>query len=555
MPRGKFSIAIAWLVLGLIAFHAATEASAQKAEVPAAAAIEKSTQEVALLFQAQYQKAVSNNQKNKLAQQLISVATDTNDDLPGKYALLRAALDLAVSTSNLDLGVTVIKHIDGTFLVDRHGLIVTFLEKLVKAKPAKQVVSEIVDHCLAAQLELIGQDKQIIGYITRYRDVALSVLLPGDQEKEIARVKERSIHAQTTAQAFPDLKADPNNGRANQLVGLHLLTSNDKLPDAIRHFLKSNNDKFRRIAELEQQKPTSFEEQIELAKAWLETENPYATLRVHHWLFLASEHLSEFSGLTLVRNKALLNNLETRVGAVAKSIGMKLTLIPAGEFMMGSPEAERYRDDDETRHLVKISKPFYLGVYEVTQQQYEKVMGARPWQGRDYVKEGADYPAVWVSHDDAVEFCRRLSKQEGVEYRLPTEAEWEYACRAGTTTVFSFGEDEAKLGPYGWYDTNAWAIGEKYAHRVGQKLPNRWGLYDMHGNGWEWCHDWYGPYGSEKVVSDPVGPAQGEPRVLRGGSVWDLASTGRSASRGGSPPDNRNNSYGFRVARTYSSSP
>jgi formylglycine-generating enzyme required for sulfatase activity len=241
---------------------------------------------------------------------------------------------------------------------------------------------------------------------------------------------------------------------------------------------------------------------------------------------------------------------------IVNGIGMKLTLIPAGEFQMGSPDSEPDRDDDETRHLVKITKPFYLAVHEVTQQQYEKVMGARPWQGKDYVKEGPDYPAVYVRHGDAVEFCRRLSEQEGVEYRLPTEAEWEYACRAGTTTAYSFGDDEAKLGQYAWYYKNTWDIGERYAHRVGQKQPNRWGLYDMHGNVWEWCQDWYGPYGSEKVVSDPLGPAQGYGRVLRGGSFYNPTSYVRSAYRVNNQPGYRLNvSFGFRAARTYHLSP
>jgi formylglycine-generating enzyme required for sulfatase activity len=242
---------------------------------------------------------------------------------------------------------------------------------------------------------------------------------------------------------------------------------------------------------------------------------------------------------------------------VVNSVGMLLVPIPAGEFQMGSPDAAIYYDGERAKpqHLVKITKPFYLGVYEVTQQQYEKVMGARPWRGDDYVKEGADYPASYVTRDRAVEFCRRLSKQEGVEYRLPTEAEWEYACRAGTTTAYSFGDDRAKLGQYAWYEKNAWDIGEKYAHGVGQKLPNRWGLYDMHGNVWEWCQDWYGPYGSDKVVSDPVGPAQGDRRVLRGGSFNAHSSLVRSAYRNYLQPGYPYYLSGFRAARTYHVSP
>ncbi|MCH7989145.1 MAG: formylglycine-generating enzyme family protein [Planctomycetes bacterium] len=238
---------------------------------------------------------------------------------------------------------------------------------------------------------------------------------------------------------------------------------------------------------------------------------------------------------------------------VVDSIGMVLVPVPAGEFQMGSPDSDSDADDDEKpQHLVKITEPFYLSAYVVTQQEYEKVMGVRPWQGQEYVKEGPDNPATNVSHDDAVEFCRKLSETEGVEYRLPTEAEWEYACRAGTTTVYSFGDDASKLRQYAWYDENAWDVGEEYAHRVGQKLPNPWGLFDMHGNVWELCQDGYASYGSEKVVSDPMGPAQGdEYRVLRGGSFDLYALLVRSAYRLNLTPVLRNGSYGFRVARTY----
>ena len=244
---------------------------------------------------------------------------------------------------------------------------------------------------------------------------------------------------------------------------------------------------------------------------------------------------------------------------VVNSVGMVMVPIPAGEFQMGSPESD-IGDSllrPKPQHLVKITKPFYLSVYEVTQQQYEKVMGTRPWQGKTFVKEGPDYPAVYVSWDDAVEFCRKLSQQEGVEYRLPTEAEWEYACRAGTTTAYSFGDDASKLGQYGWYNKNAWDIGEKYAHRVGRKLPNPWGLYDMHGNVFEWCQDRYAPYGSEKVVSDPMGPSRGEYRLLRGGAFNNLPSSVRSEARDHTlPPDDGSLLiFGFRTAMSPSAPP
>ncbi len=135
-----------------------------------------------------------------------------------------------------------------------------------------------------------------------------------------------------------------------------------------------------------------------------------------------------------------------RISPIVNSIGMKLALIPVGEFQMGSPDSDSDADDlDKPQHLVKITKPFYLSVYEVTRHQYEKVMGVRPWQGKSNVQVGVDYPTTWVTWNDAMEFCRKLSEKEGVEYRLPTEAQWEYACRAGTTTAYSLGDDRSKL--------------------------------------------------------------------------------------------------------------
>lgn len=241
---------------------------------------------------------------------------------------------------------------------------------------------------------------------------------------------------------------------------------------------------------------------------------------------------------------------------VLNSIGMVLVPIPAGEFQMGSPDSDKDAGKDEKpQHLVKITKPYYLSAFEVTQEQYEQVMGSRPWQGRHYVQEGPDYPATYVSYDDATEFCRKLSEKEGVEYRLPTEAEWEYACRAGTTTVYSFGDDASKLGEYAWGIKNASDVGEKYAHRVGQKLPNPWGLHDMHGNVWERCQGRYAPYGGEKVVSDPTGPAEGVGRLLRGGSFLVQSSSVRSAYRAFNHPAIRNDDLGFRPVRTYNLSP
>ena len=189
---------------------------------------------------------------------------------------------------------------------------------------------------------------------------------------------------------------------------------------------------------------------------------------------------------------------------------------------------------------------------EVTQEQWTAVMDTEPWKGDGTVKEGPNYPATYVSWDYAVAYCEKLSEEEGKTYRLPTEAEWEYACRAGTETQWDFGDDENKVGDYAWYKKNAHDIGEKYAHQVGMKKPNAFGLYDMHGNLYEWCHDLYGggDYYKQSSGRDPTGPTSGsEHRVLRGGSWYYNTGFTRSASRRWNDADYRDNDDGFRVVR------
>jgi sulfatase modifying factor 1 len=236
--------------------------------------------------------------------------------------------------------------------------------------------------------------------------------------------------------------------------------------------------------------------------------------------------------------------------SITNTIGMTLNKIPAGTFMMGSPDTEKDRQDDEHQHKVTISKAFYMQTTEVTQRQWKAVMGTEPWKGEDYVKEGPDYPAVYVSWDDAVAYCKKLSEKESKTYRLPTEAEWEYACRAGAKTTWSFGDDENKLGDYAWYRENAWDIDEKYAHQVRLKKPNAFGLYDMHGNVHEWCHDYFEEdYYKQSPAKDPTGPTSGSSRVLRGGS-WNLGTRyTRSANRNANVAGARSYYYGFRLVR------
>lgn len=253
--------------------------------------------------------------------------------------------------------------------------------------------------------------------------------------------------------------------------------------------------------------------------------------------------------------------------SITNTLGMTFVRIPAGKFVMGSPETEKDRGADEARHEVVLTKPFYLGVHEVTQGQYEKVMGSNPSYfsarggGRQRVagKNTADYPVEKVTWQQAVAFCQKLSAQPaektaGRTYRLPTEAEWEYACRAGSTTVFHYGDDldsyKANFNGLIYAAYGKAGAGPFYRSTVsvGSYKKNDWGLYDMHGNVQEWCQDWYSADGSTKSPkTDPTGPAQGTERVLRGGGWPHSGKAVRSAIRNKLPPDEAHYSAGFRV--------
>jgi len=238
------------------------------------------------------------------------------------------------------------------------------------------------------------------------------------------------------------------------------------------------------------------------------------------------------------------------------SIGMELMLIPPGEFLMGSPADAKDADINEMpQHRVRITKAFYMGACEVTQEQYERVMGAIPsYDHQMKSSRGPSFPVENVSQGQAAAFCRKLSEQEGRTYRLPTEAEWEYACRAGTTTPFYFGNtittDQANYDGNRPYGSGPRGIYRGKTTPVRSFPPNAFGLYDMHGNVWEWCADYYSEtYYSESPVEDPKGPKTGVlGGVVRGGGWFYGPWHCRSAARDRySSVDRYNYHFGFRI--------
>jgi len=254
-------------------------------------------------------------------------------------------------------------------------------------------------------------------------------------------------------------------------------------------------------------------------------------------------------------------------------VPLVLVRIPAGTFVMGSPEDERgYLERDGPLTTVTLTEDFYMGKYQVTQAQWAAVMG-QEWQNLGFPGQ-PDNPVENVTWNDAQDFIAALndhnssSGQEGIVVRLPTEAEWEYSARAGTTTRFYFGDSLIDLGgdsngdwceDDGLRTANMWYCGNNGANSsspdwgtkpVGQKLPNAFGLYDMHGNVWEWCQDWFVPSLPGGSVTDPTGPESAALRVRRGGSWGSIAEVTRSAARLSQSPSTTTNDIGFRLAAT-----
>ena len=243
---------------------------------------------------------------------------------------------------------------------------------------------------------------------------------------------------------------------------------------------------------------------------------------------------------------------DTMIMQLPGGVPLEMVWIPAGSFMMGSPETEQDRNDDEGPQRKVTLNGFWMGKYQLTKRQWTSVMGTMPWLGKEYVLDDPDSPAVWVSWNDAQAFIKKLNVQSGRIFRLPSEAEWEYACRACRSTRYYWGDDldEREISKYAWWNDNTFNIGEDYTHVVGQKLPNEWGLYDMSGNVWEWCQDHYYDDYTGVPTDGSAWEGGSAHRMLRGGSYSDSATACRSAYRGYNDPDSRNDGFGLRLVLT-----
>jgi len=403
---------------------------------------------------------------------------------------------------------------------------------------------QVREHVLAQES---AYDRQVVEFVKAvYAPKAdLNAMLKEDRERFEAAVKRCGLTGLAKSEPVATLSFQFDEPLDLDLAAAEAGVSTDKLIAALR----TNAALGRELGSLSQGQPVQRDTYVQLFGTLIKE------LKVG--TFLAS-----ISIRPSVPDTSSTRPSPTAKELISKSTGMKLALIPAGTFQMGSPASEADRSTDEGPHTVRITQPFYMGVYEVTQAEYESVLGTNPsWfsktgSGKSDVSgmDTGKFPVEKVSWDDAQEFCRKLSVKDGQTYRLPTEAEWEYACRANTTTPFHFGSvlngDKANVNGNSPYGTTTKG---KYLERtttVGAYSANAFGLFDMHGNVWEWCEDVYdeSAYGKRSgTTPDPKVTSGSTFRVLRGGSWYDYSQYARSADRSRNAPDDRTLDYGFRV--------
>jgi len=425
----------------------------------------------------------------------------------------------------------------------------------------RQAGEELVE-LLADMGDERAESKQHAEAITLYRRaLALATSLRSGRAPDLAgRIKEAAA-AQEAERRLADLKArlerTPSNAAVRSALVLALLSDADDPNEAAKLLTGDLDEALRTYVPLAARSVGDLSEAacLDLAGWYVATADKVSRVGKRVLLGRAQAccerylELHQADDIDRLKAKMLLAELDKAMAAgvrarrgtltLGKDVTMTLLRIGPGKFVMGSPEAEPHRDGQEgPQRLVTLRKPFYIGVTEVTQAQYEAMMGRNPSK-----HVGADKPVDNVSWHEAAEFCKKLSHKTGRTVRLPTEAEWEYACRGGTRSAHFFGDDAGNLMDYAWFEENS----DQTSHPVGQKKPNPAGLYDMHGNVWEWCSDWYADSYANAGTVDPQGPATGSQRVWRGGSWYNGPKYQRSATRLGVDPESRRGHRGFRV--------
>jgi len=592
-------------------------AAQPKTPVPDAQAQQTAKKAAAELFAERFKQAKTTAEKTTLATDMMDAAGKVPARSADQYVLLKIARDVAAGTGDAATALQAVERLLEQFDEPAAELIG---DTLLTA--ARQATTSAQHKAVAeAALSIAGKLADADQYETALRlceaaraSAQRAKLFPLAKEltAQIEETKRQQLLSEDYREALSVLEDKPTDPAANLAAGRHLCFVKGNWDRGVPMLVLGSDEALRAAAIKDLRGATKAEEQAAIGDAWWDLaetkqgqERDMLRLRAGFWYRQAGPKLAEgLVGLKIKQRLADIGKLGSeitmspqtatssqapgpaiapfderaakqhqmlwakylKVPVVAtNSLGMRMVLIPPGEFEMGSSQEEVIRLLEEARqqnaptsygervpaeapkHRVKITKPFYLGLCEVTQEQYVRLMGKNPSKFQGVPNR----PVEQLDWSNAMEFCRKLSelspeKSAGAVYRLPTDAEWEYACRAGTTTRYSFGDDAAMLDRYAWFSNNSGGS----TQAVGQLRANAFGLFDMHGNVWEWCADWYDPgYYANSPADDPSGPTSGANRLGRGGSWREFAERCRAAYRLNFMPDNRFHSLGFRVSR------
>ncbi len=569
------------------------ERSGQQPPRPAQTALSKADDLIMKLYRAEYQAAKTDAAAARaLAAVLLKEAKATTDDSDLQFAAFVQASELAVQGGNVTLALSAVGELAKRFAVDsaamKRAVLTSAPDKITTPAAALELV-----HAVLAHLNDMMADDSYEGLAAVVAAAEKVVPLVADGRLQLAaQIKKEAETVQAAQKEFTRMKPfldkleeNKDDAEANLEMGKYLAFGKGNFARGLPFLAKGNDATLKALASNDlalakvagtSKDPKDLAElkivkkQIELADAWAklaeEGKDPRPKSgmlrRAYHWYM---EALPQLDGLTRVRIQHQVHELAKQFGqGITTSLGMKLTLIPAGAFLMGSPQAEPGRGFDEgPQHEVRISRPFYMGIHEVTVGNYRAFVEAsgyrtdpersgnnQTWKNPGWNADD-DHPVVCVSWNDAVAFCKWLSAKEGKKYRLPTEAEWEYACRAGTKTATYFGDSlsstQANFDGNQPYNANPGPYLRR-GTKVGSYASNAFGLHDMHGSAWEWCQDFYqANYYKDSPRDDPQGPASGTSHPIRGGGWFRSGQDCRAAKREAYPPTSIWNNTGFRV--------
>jgi serine/threonine protein kinase/formylglycine-generating enzyme required for sulfatase activity len=538
--------------------------------VPGQAQQEQSRQLLKDVFKEDFAHARQPEAKQALAEKLLKQAEATQSDPAANYVTLHAAIDLAIEAADPALAGRAIGALALRFRVNPFEETAEAIDRML-TKPHSPETNKLIALAAIQHInEAVADEKYDAG--KRLADFAVaaarkakdSVLLKQAVEKGKAVTAARLLW-DAKEKGLAVLEARPDDPAANLSVGNYLCFARSDWPAGLPHLAKGSDAVLRDLAAQSLDAEADPAARAALADKWwsaAEKARPKAKAELRagaaYWYAQAEPGLSGLAQTKVQKRLADLgagatshaprtsgkppaDTLDLPLGA---GVALRVRLIPAGKFVMGSPPAEPDRNAGEHQHPVAISHPFYLGVTEVTQGQWQAVMGTTP----SHFAGDPLRPVEQVSWDDCQKFIERLNNSplgRARRFRLPSEAEWEYACRAGSGTAYYFGGDARALPGCGWFKDAS----EQTTHPVGELRPNAWGLFDMAGNVWEWCNDWYvADYYLSSPAVDPPGPLTGSRRSLRGGSWANLGANCRSAERNLMPPATTGSAYGLRIA-------